>query len=165
MSAIDKRCGVDTINIMKNQKVIIAGAIALIAILVGGVFVLSSSKKPVQAPVEQVPVEEQVTLIKPEDIGLSLTTTADNRKVILEVSKTNGLSALDYELSYTSRGDIPRGVIGHVDIKQEGKSVKQEIVLGTCSDVCHYDEDVSSIKIILKVSKTDGSTSQVEKSL
>ncbi|MBI2028497.1 MAG: hypothetical protein HYT07_02695 [Candidatus Levybacteria bacterium] len=150
---------------MKNQNLVIAGVIALIIVLIGGFFILSPGKKTEPDLVTKLPIEEQITEINPEDIGLTLTASADNRKVILEVNKTEGLSGLDYELSYISKGDIPRGVIGHVDIEQEGDPVAQSITLGTCSDVCHYDEDVSDIKIIVKVSKTDGSTAQVEKSL
>lgn len=149
---------------MNNKKLITFLAIGLIA-LVGGSFLVMSGNKKTEPPQEQAPVEEQITVIKPEDIGLVLSATSDNRKVILEVASTKDITGLDYELSYTSKGDIPRGVIGHIDIKQAGKSVKQEITLGTCSDVCHYDEDVSDIKLILKVAKTDGTTSQVEKSL
>lgn len=149
---------------MNNKKLIIFLVVGLI-VLVAGFFVLSSKNEAPEQVVEQVPAEEQVSTMKPEDIGLSLTATADNRKVILEVKNTQGLSGLDYELSYTSKGDIPRGVIGHIDIKVAGKPVIQEITLGTCSDVCHYDEDVSNVNLILKVSKTDNTTSQVEKSL
>lgn len=149
---------------MKNKKLLI-GIIVLLVLAAGGVLVLSSNKKAVPVQVDQIPSEEKVTTIKPEDIGLSLTASADNKKVIIEVANTKDISGLDYELSYTSKGNIPRGVIGHIDIKQEGKSVKQEITLGTCSDVCHYDQDVSNIKLILKVAKTDGTVSQVSKSL
>lgn len=148
---------------MKNQKLLIGGAIALIAIVAIGFFIISGKKT---SPPTQIPqTEDTVSTIPPEEIGLSLSTTSDNRKVILEISKTEGLSGIDYELSYTAKGDIPRGIIGHIDIKTPGKVITQEIVLGTCSDVCHYDEDVSNIKIVLKVAKTDGTVGQVEKSL
>lgn len=150
---------------MKNKNLIVLIVIGLIILVGGGFLVLSSGKKAAPAPVEQVPAEEKVTMMKPEDIGLSLTASTDNKKVILEVANTKEITGLDYELSYTSKGDIPRGVIGHIDVKQSGKSVRQEITLGTCSDVCHYDQDVSNIKLILKVVKTDGTTSQVEQSL
>lgn len=149
---------------MKNKNLIIFTVIGLAILIGGGVFVLSS-KKSAPTPVAQVPAEEVVSTMKPEEIGLSLTASSDNKKVILEVAGTKDITGLDYELSYTSKGDIPRGVIGHIDIKQAGKKVLQEITLGTCSDVCHYDQDVANIKLILKVAKTDGSTSQVEKSL
>ena len=150
---------------MKSKKLFIFLIIGL-AVLVGlGVFVLSSGKKMTAVPVVQTPPEEVVSTMKPEDIGLSLTASADNKKVILEVANTKGISKLDYELSYTKKGDIPVGVIGQPVIKAEGQAVRQEIVLGTCSDVCHYDVGVSNIKLILKVAKTDGTTSQVEKAL
>lgn len=149
---------------MKNKNLIIFLVVSLV-VLAGGAFLVLSGNKKAEPVVEQTPVEEQVSVIKPEEIGLTLAASADNRKIILEVKNTEGLLGLDYELSYTSKGDIPRGVIGHIDIKQKGKPVIQEITLGTCSDVCHYDEDVSGVKLILKVTKTDGSTSQVEKSL
>lgn len=148
---------------MKSKNLIIILAIGLV-VLIGGFLVMSSNKKT-EPVVEQAPMEEQVMTIKPEDIGLTLTASADNRKVIMEVKNTEGLTGLDYELSYTSKGDIPRGVIGHIDIKQPGQSVRQEITLGTCSDVCHYDEDVSDITLILKVAKSDGSTASVQETL
>src|SRR3989344_1799518 len=149
---------------MKNTKLIAVIIIALVVLVGAGVLLLSSNKKaPVQ--VEQVPQEEQITIMKPEEIGLSLTASIDKKKIILEVANTKDITGLDYELSYTSKGDIPRGVIGHISVPQAGKSVRQEITLGTCSDVCHYDQDVSNIKLILKVTKTDGTVSQAEKVL
>ena len=149
---------------MKNKNLVIFLIIGLV-VLVGGFLVLSGNKKAAPVQVDQTAVEERITIIKPEDIGLSLTASADGKKVIIEVANTKGFVGLDYELSYTSKGDITRGAIGKIDIKQPGKSVGLEIPLGTCSDVCHYDEDVSDIKLILKVSKTDGTVSQVSKSL
>lgn len=148
---------------MNNKKLVTFLIIGLIVLVGGGVLVLSGNKKA-EPPQEQAPLEDQISVIKSEDIGLTLTASG-NRAVIFEVKNTKGLAALDYELSYISKGDIPRGAIGHIGIPEEGKSVKQEITLGTCSDVCHYDEDVSSIKLILKVVKTDGTISQTEKSL
>lgn len=152
--------------IKKNNKRLMVYVVAGIALLIiGGLIVLSSGEKTNSVSIVQVSPEDAVLTMKPEEIGLSLTATAGNRKAVLKVDNTAGISGLDYELSYTSRGDIPRGVIGHIDIKQAGKKVLQEITLGTCSDVCHYDEDVSDIKLILKVEKTDGTTAQVEKTL
>lgn len=150
---------------MKNQKPLIVIGIVLLVVAVGvGIFVMSS-KKSVQKTEVSPNQEEAVATIAPSEIGLNLRTTSDNRKVILEVSKTEGISGFEYELSYTAKGDIPRGIIGHIDNKTSGQTISQEIVLGTCSDVCHYDEDVSNIKLVLKVLKTNGKTYQVEKSL
>ena len=90
---------------------------------------------------------------------------SDGKRVILQITKTEGINSLDYQLSYNSKGDIPRGAIGQIDVKAKGKPVKKDITLGTCSDVCHYDENVSGIKLILKVTKTDGKIYQAEASL
>lgn len=150
---------------MKNKNLIIILVIGLGVMIGGGILIFASGNKANPAPVVQAPSEEKISTIKPEEIGLSLTPVANGKELIVEVAKTEGISGLDYELSYTSKGDVPRGVIGHIDIKVAGKTVTQKITLGTCSDVCHYDEDVSDIKLVLKVVKTDGTTSQVEQSL
>ena len=149
---------------MKNKNLIIFLIVGLLIVVGAGALILAPNKK-VEPVVEQAPLEEQVFVIKPEDIGLTLTMSADGKKVIIEVANTKGIVGLEYQLSYTSKGDISRGAIGNIDIKQPGKSARLEIPLGTCSDVCHYDEDVSEVKLILKVAKTDGTTSQAEKSL
>ncbi len=149
---------------MENKNLLIAIIVGLVVLIGGGLFFFVS-KKTSPTPVEQAPAEEKVTIIKPEEIGLSLSASSDNHKVILQVANTKGISSLDYELDYISQGNIPRGVIGQISIKQAGEKVLKEITLGTCSDVCHYDQDVSNLKLILKVAKTDGTTSQVEKSL
>jgi hypothetical protein len=148
---------------MKNKNSIIV-LFAVLILIAGIVLFLVINKKTAQVAVEQTPSEDKVTEIKPEDIGLTLTASADNHKLILGVAKTAGITKLDYELDYTKKGDIPIGVFGHPQISS-GQAVRQEIVLGTCSDVCHYDEDVTNIKLTLKVTKTDGTVDQVEKAL
>lgn len=151
---------------MKNKSLIMIIAVALVILLGIGGFIFFSNKKSVPTvEITQPSPEEEVATIKPEEIGLSLAASTDNKKVVLKVEKTDGISGLDYELSYTAKGDIPRGVIGHIDVKSPGKEVSQEIVLGTCSDVCHYDQDVKDIKLILKVAKADGSAAQIEQTL
>lgn len=148
---------------MKNKNLVILLAVGVIALAVVGFLVFSKKKAP--AAVVQAPVEETVSMMKPEEIGLTLTSSAGDKEVVFKVSNTKNISAIDYELDYTSKGDIPRGAMGQITITQPGVKVSKRITLGTCSDVCHYDQDVSNIKLILKVAKTDGTTSQVEKSL
>jgi len=153
---------------VKNKKVIIALIVFVLIVLLGvGFFLLSSNKDtPEQAVVEEeTPIEETVDVLSPQDIGLVLTKNINNAKVIMEIGKTDDILSLDYELSYIAKGDIPRGVIGRIENKSSGKPIKQEIVLGTCSDVCHYDEDVTNITLLLKVVKKDNAVYSVEKSL
>jgi len=153
---------------MKNKKVIIGIVVFVLIVLLGiGFFVLSSNKDtPEQVAVEEeTPIEETVNILSPEEIGLVLTKTLDNTKVIMEIGKTDNILSLEYELSYLAKGDIPRGAIGNIENKVKGKSIKQEIVLGTCSDVCHYDEDVSDVKLIVRVTKLDNTVYSVEETL
>ncbi len=142
-----------------NRNLIIVGVIVLIILVGGGIF-LATKKSPKPA----IPVQpEEILTISPLDIGLTLTMGRDGKRVVMEIAKTEGLTSIEYQLSYTSKGDIPRGVIGTLEVK--GNIIKKEIILGTCSDVCHYDQDVSNIKVILKVTKSGGKVYQVEKSL
>lgn len=154
---------------MKNQKILIFAIVTvLIVILGGGYFVLSSKKetpKPADTQVEAQPSEETVNILKPEDIGLTLSVTPDKKRVIMEITNLKDLSSLDYELSYTSKENIPRGAIGNIEVSPKDKMIKKEIVLGTCSDVCHYDQEISDIKLVVKVTKLDNKVYSVEKSL
>ncbi len=143
-----------------NRNLIIVGLIVLLLLIGGGVFLATKkSAKPSAAPTQQ----EEILTLSPEDIGLSLTMGNDGQRVIMEITKIEELASIEYQLSYTSKGDIPRGAIGTAEVK--GNLIKKEIILGTCSDVCHYDQDVSDIKLILKVTKADGKIYQVEKDL
>jgi len=153
---------------MKNRKIIIGIGVFVLIVLAGVAFFLLSSNKDSSKQVAEeqgLEVEEKVNVILAEDIGLVLTKNINNAKVIMEISNTDDILSLDYELSYIAKGDIPRGVIGHIENKSSGKPIKQEIVLGTCSDVCHYDEDVTNITLLLKVVKKDNAVYSVEKSL
>lgn len=155
---------------MKNRKLIVIVGLIVLAVVGIGYYLLSSSKKTANKPqsLTQSSGEQQIQDIIPtisaEDIGLSLTSAFNNRKVLIQISKTEGLSTVDYQLSYLSKGSVSRGVIGQIQI-QRGKQGSQEIVLGTCSDVCHYDEGVKSVELTLKVTKADGKTYQLIKSL
>ena len=52
---------------------------------------------------------------------------SDGTRVVMEIAKTEGLTSIEYQLSYTSKGDIPRGVIGTLDVR--GNIIKKEIIL------------------------------------
>jgi len=141
-----------------NRKVLgIIGGV--LVILLGGYFLFFANK----SSKETTPTiaEQNIPTISAESIGLSLKPGSDGKRVIMTVTKTDDIDSLDYELSYTSKGDIPRGVIGHVDIKK-GQTATTDIYLGTCSNVCHPDSDVKNIKVVVKVNKSDGKVYQAE---
>lgn len=145
-----------------NKNALIA-IIAVVGILIiGGVMLLLSKNETSK----DLPVTEEASVptLKPSDIGLTLTMQPNGQKVLMKIANVSDISGIDYQLSYTSKGDIPRGAIGHLDVKN-GAAISQEIVLGTCSDVCHYDSDVKNIKLVVKVTKANGSVYEVEQSL
>ena len=151
-------------NLLKNRKVIIAVGIVLLALILGIFLFLSRNfSNQDNQNTSVLPTQIPVPTITAESIGLTLKAGFGGKTVIVTLSNTEGISSIDYELSYLSKGDIPRGALGQLDLTK--KPVKKEITLGTCSDTCHYDEDVSNIKIVLKITKDDGKVYQSEKTL
>ncbi|MCL5435182.1 MAG: hypothetical protein M1405_02230 [Patescibacteria group bacterium] len=158
-------------TLRKNRNLSIAAVVVIVLIILAGVFfVVKSSNNSANQQTSQAPeaTEQPVFKIAPEDLGITLTAGPGNKTVILKVAKTEDITALDYELSYMATvngAQVARGAIGHIDIKNKGTPVKQEITLGTCSDTCHYDAGVSNIKLTLKINRTDGKTYQADLTL
>lgn len=144
---------------MRNKKLLVAGAIVVFLLVGGIVFFVNRNNSQVQT----LPTSQQASVptISADSIELTLVPGSDKQRVIMQVTKTDGINSLDYELSYTAKGNIPRGAIGHIDIKN-GQNVRQEMYLGTCSDVCHPDSDVTDIKVVVKVNKSDGKVYSAE---
>lgn len=153
---------------MNNKNLIIGLAVlGLVAVGIGSYFLfVKKTASQQEAIVPQFGEENQVMTLMPQDIGLTLAASADKTRVIMTVTNTTDITSLDYELAYTSAGGIPRGVLGNIDAtKIKGATLKKEMLLGTCSDVCHYDQGVTSVKLTLKVTKTDGKIYSVDQSL
>jgi len=149
-----------------NKNILIIGSIAVVVLLGGGGFYLASkftAKGPTPTP---TPDSQQILTLSPSDIGLTLSAITlgkfADHGVELKVANISDISSIDYQLSYIAKGNIPRGAIGHVDIKSGNTEFKQQLYFGTCSDVCHPDSDVSGVKVTLKVTKNDGRIYSVE---
>lgn len=142
---------------LKSRNFLI-GAVTLVVVLLVGAFFLFKGSTPKVAVNQEAQTEAPIPTITQEDLGLKLEAGPGKRTVILTIEKTQGISAIEYELSYTAKDDIPRGALGKVNLKRQ--PAREEITLGTCSDVCHYDTDISNIKIVLKITKIDGSVFQ-----
>lgn len=151
-------------NILKKYK-FLALAVLIVLIIGGGFLVWKSKQKPVEvtAPV----VEEKVEEISSQDLGLTLQARPDKKAVKFEITNIKDIASVDYELSYLAKGDIPRGVIGHLDVKSADKKIVSNFLdLGTCSrSVCKYDEGVTSVNLLVKINKTDGKVLQAQKEL
>lgn len=155
----------------KNRNLSIAAVVIIaLVVLVGLFFVVSSSRKSANQQANQAPTatDQPVLKVAAADLGITLTAGTGNKTAILGVTDTKDIISLDYELSYMATvngAQVARGAIGHIDLKNKGTPVKQEITLGTCSDVCHYDVGVTDIKVTLKINKSDGKTYQADLAL
>jgi hypothetical protein len=151
---------------LKNKNaVIFAGVgVLVVVLLIVAALVFNKPSNQANQNANVYPTQAVIPTIKPEEIGLVLKWGVEGKTVITSVSKTEGISSIEYELSYKSKGDIPRGAFGKFDLKQT--TPKNEIDLGTCSSgVCKYDVGITDVKIVLKITKNDGKVYQSQASL
>lgn len=75
----------------------------------------------------------------------------DKKEVILSIKNIPPKTkSIEYELSYLASGNLPKGVIGTINLNGEDK-IERKITLGTCSSgVCVYDEGVEKIHLTLR---------------
>lgn len=151
---------------MDGKKIIIG--IAILAVIGGGAYFATSNKSSKTEQVTSLQqVEEKVETISAQELGLTLVARSDKKAVKFEIANIKNISSIDYELSYLAKGDIPRGVIGHLEVKSTDKKIASDYLdLGSCSrSVCKYDEGVTSVALILKITTKDGKILQAEKEL
>lgn len=159
-------------ELIKKYKIVIGVAVLIIVAALGvWYFVLGKS-----APNPQTSVEEQnVKQIQPEDIGLELKLKSDGKAVIMTLNKLSGIKTIEYEISYDAEeidpesaetASVPKGVVGS-PIEVNGQSeIEREILLGTCSaNKCRYDNVKSDIKLVVKVTYTNGEIASAELTL
>lgn len=153
---------------MGKRNVFIGLTILFLMIIVGGGYYLLSQKQSARPSDNQEPIQQEIIpTIAPEDLGLTLTARSDKKAIKFEIANIKDITSIDYEISYLAKGNIPRGAIGHLTPKEgETKIATNFIELGSCSSgKCKYDEGVTSVKLILKITKTDQKTYQAEKGL
>jgi hypothetical protein len=153
-------------KLIKNKFVLIGGAaiVVIVLIIVSG-FLLLSKKSPASSGNTQAnPQQVAIQTLSADSIGLTLVEGVPGKTVIATVAKIDGIKAIDYEFSYVAKGNITRGVFGKIDVTKQ--PAKSEIDLGTCSSgTCKYDQDVTDIKIVLKITKDDGKVYQSQATL
>ncbi len=156
-------------QLLKDKKIII-GIIVLVIVLLSGVFYILSANKTPSASSDQS--SDQQTDIIPtltaSDLGLSMRALNSNKQIMFTITKPAGIKSVDYELTYTATGDQQRGVIGTIDVQPGVTKIEPEkpLDLGSCSrNICKYDTGVTSAKLTLKISKTNGKVYQAEQSL
>lgn len=147
-------------NLIKNKKILIV--LVIVSVLFIGSVVLkvkSSQQKKMTKEVakEEILPESEILPTVDSRVLVNLT-SKDKKEATLTIKNIpSGTSIIDYELSYLASGNLPKGVVGTVDV--EGKnSVERKITLGTCSSgSCVYDQGITSIKVNLKFEGDYGS--------
>lgn len=152
---------------MNDKKVLIIGVIALLFALSGGYYIMIASKTapmPTPTPTQQ---EEVIPTLSQKDIGLTFVTRSDNKAVKFSLSNIKDIQSVDYEVTYTAKGNVPRGIIGTIEVTPQDEILESKYIdLGSCSSgKCRYDEGVSLVKLVLKITKTDGKVFQSESKL
>ncbi|MBI2430676.1 MAG: hypothetical protein HYV39_01525 [Candidatus Levybacteria bacterium] len=157
---------------MQQKKIIIAAALVLLLILFGlGYFLYSprTSQSPQETPQDEEQQQEEVVIptISPDNLGLTFVARNDKKAVKFAITEIKDIQAVDYEVSYLAEGNIPRGAIGHIEVKPTDQKIGTNYIdLGTCSSgKCKYDQGVTLVKLILKITKINGKIYSAEKTL
>lgn len=171
-------------SFLKNKTFIIAIVAVVIVLLlgVGGFMFVNHNLTQGQSDDQTQNLDVDAIKLKPEDIGLKLVASPNKKQVKFIINKTEGITKIEYELSYKANSagsadsedgeegapaQINRGVAGDATITSPGKPYESDFLdLGSCSSgTCRYDTGVTSVHLLLKLTKTDGKLYQVEDDL
>lgn len=160
---------------LKNKQLFMGVVVVVVLILLGGgYFIFSTNRSNTKSSAPQSSSQdESVSMLKPEDIGLQVISRDDKKAVKFVITKADNITGVDYEITYVAKGNVPRGAIGHIDVTSGISQISPNIpdtqgyiVLGTSSSGHYkYDEGVTSVKFVLKITKSDNKLYQVEKTL
>lgn len=153
-------------ELLKSRKTVVSLGIVILIVFFAAIFYFMSAKSSQNKSSTTTPFPTQVPVLtlSASDIGLTFTESADMHTGTMIITKTADIASVDYQLTYNalvSGQQVTRGTIGHVVVKKPGQQVSQDMKFGTCSDVCHYDSGITDVKLIVKVTKTDGKIYQV----
>nr|MBI5456022.1 hypothetical protein [Candidatus Levybacteria bacterium] len=155
-------------ELFKNKKLVLAVGIVVLLVIFLGFLLLSNKSLTTQNTQDTtaLPTQIPVPTITADSLGLTLKQDAAGKNAIIEISNPQGISDIEATLSYSATvngEDVDRGALVKIDPTK--KPVTKTVPFGTCSDVCHYDTGVKNVKIILKITKTDGKVYQAEQVL
>lgn len=154
------------LNKLKNKKLLSAAAVFLVLGVIGGVFFLNRHQNPPTTE-ENSLIESNLPVLSPEEIGMVVTVRKDKKALMFELTKADDIKKVEYTIEYEKEIDgetVPEGIFGEMNIAEDGITKTDFREFGTCSaGKCRYDNVVSDIKIVLKVTKNDGKDYQVEK--
>ncbi len=164
---MEQQTNTNKLEKLKDKKILAAIAVFLILTVLGGIFVFARNQKNDQfsnSPL--IGDTSNLPELSPSDIGMVVTVRKDKKALMFELTKTDDIKTVEYTIEYEKEIDgerVPEGIFGLMNISEDGITKTDFREFGTCSaGRCRYDEVVSDITIILKVTKNDGKEYQVK---
>ncbi len=155
--------------LLQHKKLLAAAAAFLVLAILGGVFFISRNKSTNSNNINNGIAESDLPVLSPEDIGMEVTLRPDGKALMFELTKADDITRVEYTIEYEKEIDgerVPEGIFGEMNIGEDGITKTDYREFGTCSSGrCRYDNVVSDVTIILRVTKKDGKEYQVEKIL
>lgn len=165
---------------LKKKPVLIAIAVLLLVVFLGGGYYVLGAKKPGQKVNVQTANDEiTVTTASPEEIGLKISARPDGRGIKFVINNPKDITFVEYTMSYKRKlsaleakerageGDgsdeYEEGLYGEIKVDDDSEPIEIDYKdLGTCSSgKCRYHDVTSPITLVLKITKKDGSVLEV----
>src|SRR3989338_4854945 len=140
---------------MKDKKVVIAIVVVALLVITGLAYFLFTRNAANTEEEEFGEFEEELPALKPEEVGLEMEAQNNDQQVVFTLTKIDGISAVEYELTYFAADGQQRAVIGTVEMEEGSDIIESKpLDLGSCSSgVCKYDKGVEKVDLLLKVIK------------
>jgi hypothetical protein len=137
--------------IEKNKRLVIAGTVIVVLLVVGGIFMSSRNQQPAQTAevTQEEDFEAPIPTVDPS-VKVQLEPINGGQEVEITVDAApEGTDTIDVELSYETADKGLQGAIGTIEV--DGRKGMKKITLGTCSSgTCVYHDVSSDIKVYLK---------------
>jgi len=136
----------------KNPKRVFSLILVVVGVFAWIVFSQTKTQEKPKKVVQNVQEEAVIPKID-SSVVVSLEKLKVKGEVVLKIENIpNGTSAIEYEISYQTKGQGFQGVIGTINVDNQTE-YKKEITLGTCSSGnCVYHQVVGSLKLTLRFS-------------
>lgn len=147
--------------------------VVVLGLVGGGAYYLLKGDSSTPSPYQDAQ-DQNVKKVTAEEIGLTLTPTANGKQVKMEITKLDGISSIEYDVSYDAEvveeGEtqtVSRGVSGApLEVTSGESKLSRTLDLGTCSkNVCKYDKVVGEVTFSIRINYTDGTVGGVEEKI
>lgn len=172
---------------LQGRNLLIIVIVVLVLLIAGGGFFVLSMRNSASNPGSSSDTSQTgddqsqaIGTLQPSDIGLQIVLRSDNQAIKFIADKLEGVKTLEWNFTYDANippedqsGDNVGGKVTNEfgsdnPVNVEGKSSYDSGFreLGTCSSGhCRYDTGVTSVSLVMKVTKTDGKVYQVQDSI